>query len=425
MAKPSYVIQLTTEERCDLESLVRMGTVEARLYRRAKILLMKSDGISINRIAEKLDVTISTVRLCLEKYRTGGVNMALEDIKRSGRTPEIAEDAKLWVINIACQNPTSFGLSSELWYPASLTRYVNSTAEEAGFPRLSTVSVTTVRKILKAANLEPHKVVYYCEKRDPDFDAKMHDVLVIYKQLELNFDKNGELLARNETVPFTHTLSYDEKPGIQAISCTGEDKLPLPNTDNAGTVKRDYEYIRLGTVSLLAAIDLLTGKAIPHISDTHASFDFICFLKKLDEEYPKHDTIRLILDNHSAHTSAETQEYLNTVPGRFEFVFTPTHGSWLNMIEAFFSKMTRQTLKGIRVNSKEELISRILLYFDEINSMPVPYRWKYKMDSIDLSKEDVSQIACDVVNAKTATVKYKKAPAPRCRQSNAKETLNV
>ncbi len=425
MPKPSYVIQLTTEERCDLESLIRMGTVEARVYRRAKILLMKSDGISINRIAEKLDVTISTVRLCLEKYRTGGVDMALEDIKRSGRTPEIAEDAKLWVINIACQKPTSLGQSAELWYPANLTRYVNAMAEKAGFPRLSTVSVTTVRKILKGANLEPHKVVYYCERRDPDFDSKMHDILVIYKQLELNFDQDGELIARDETVPFTHTLSYDEKPGIQAISCTSDDKLPIPNMDNAGTVKRDYEYIRLGTISLLAAIDLLTGKAFPHISDTHASADFINFLKKLDAEYPKQDKIRLILDNHSAHTSAETQEYLNTVPGRFEFVFTPTHGSWLNMIEAFFSKMTRQTLKGIRVRSKEELISRILLYFDEINAIPVPYRWKYKMDSIDLSKEDVTGIACDVVNAKAATVQYKKAPLQRNRRAKSNDELDV
>ena len=143
----------------------------------------------------------------------------------------------------------------------------------------------------------------------------------------------------------------------------------------------------------------------------------------LDNEYPKQDKIRLILDNHSAHTSVETQEYLNTVPGRFEFVFTPTHGSWLNMIEAFFSKMTRQTLKGIRVKSKDELISRILQYFDEINAIPVPYRWKYKMDSIDLSKEDVTGIACDVVNAKAATVQYKKAPLQRNRRTKSNDEL--
>ena len=111
------------------------------------------------------------------------------------------------------------------------------------------------------------------------------------------------------------------------------------------------------------------------------------FLKKLDEKYPKGDMIRIILDNHSAHTSKETQEYLNTVSGRFEFVFTPKHGSWLNMIEGFFSKMTKQMLGGIRVESKKELEDRIYRYFDEINKEPVPYKWTYKMDTIDLLKK--------------------------------------
>ncbi len=126
------------------------------------------------------------------------------------------------------------------------------------------------------------------------------------------------------------------------------------------------------------------------------------FLKKLDEKYPKGDMIRIILDNHSAHTSKETQEYLNTVSGRFEFVFTPKHGSWLNMIEGFFSKMTKQMLGGIRVESKKELEDRIYRYFDEINKEPVPYKWTYKMDTIDLSQEDIDSIVYEVVNEKAA-----------------------
>ena len=136
-------------------------------------------------------------------------------------------------------------------------------------------------------------------------------------------------------------------------------------------------------MSLLAAIDLLTGEAIPLVSDTHKSADFIEFLKILDKKYPSQDKIRIILDNHSAHTSKETKNFLATMPeGRFEFVFTPKHGSWLNMIESFFSKMTKQMLRGIRVSSKQELIDRIYLYFQEINKEPVVYHWKYKMDEI-------------------------------------------
>lgn len=163
-------------------------------------------------------------------------------------------------------------------------------------------------------------------------------------------------------------------------------------------------------LSLLAAIDLLSGEAIPLVSETHKSSDFVTFLKKLDEKYPKGDIIRIILDNHSAHTSKETQEYLNTVSGHFEFVFTPKHGSWLNMIEGFFSKMTKQMLGGIRVESKKELEDRIYRYFDEINKEPVPYKWTYKMDTIDLSKEDIDSIVYEVVNAKAASAENKKAP---------------
>lgn len=234
---------------------------------------------------------------------------------------------------------------------------------------MATASVSSIRKILREAQLNPHKITYYCEKRDPDFDKKMHDVLVIYKQLEFRFDQNGKFIPFAADEEVVHTLSYDEKPGIQAIATTSEDKLPVPDTEKTSTIMRDYEYKRLGTLSLLAAIDLLTGEAIPIVSETHKSSDFVRFLDVLNDKYPKGDKIRLILDNHSAHTSRETQEYLNEIPGRFEFVFTPTHGSWLNMVEGFFSKMTRQMLTGIRAGSKEELEKRTYKYFEEVNAI--------------------------------------------------------
>lgn len=107
------------------------------------------------------------------------------------------------------------------------------------------------------------------------------------------------------------------------------------------------------------------------------------FLKLLDSKYPKEDKIRLVLDNLKVHTSDETRKYLETIPGRFEFVFTPKHGSWLNLIEGFFSKITRQMLKGIRVKTKDELVQRIYQYFEEVNSEPVVYHWKYKLEELD------------------------------------------
>lgn len=208
----------------------------------------------------------------------------------------------------------------------------------------------------------------------------MHDVLLVYKQVEMQFDENGGIMIP-EDGHMTHTLSYDEKPGIQAVANKYQDYDP---TVEHGFVRRNHEYVRMGTLSLLAGIDLLTGGAIPLVSETHKSADFVEFLKLLDAKYPKGDTIRLILDDHSAHKSKGTKHFLGTLPeGRFVFVFTPTHTSWLNMIESFFSKMTMQMLKGIRVNSKKELSERIYLYFDEINAEPIVYHWTYKMDEIN------------------------------------------
>lgn len=351
----------------------------------------------------------------------------MEDGKGRGRRIEITDDAKAWVINIACQKPSAFGLPAELWYPLSLTRYINSVAGQEGYPRMATASEFSIRRILRKAMLNPHKVTYYCEKRDPDFEKKMHDVLVIYKQVELHFDANGNLIPFAGEEEPVHTLSYDGKPGIQAIATTSEDRLPVANTEKMSTVQRDYEYKRLGTLSLLAAIGLLTGEVIPLVGNTHKSSDFVTFLKLLDEKYPKGDKIRLILDNHSAHISRETQEYLNTAAGRFEFVLTPTHGSWLNMVEGFFSKMTRQMLSGIRVSSKEELKERILKYFEEINGVPVPYKWKYRLDTIDLPEEDIGTIVYEVVNAKAASPENqgKRAPKARTRKLGNQITTNT
>lgn len=382
MGRKSTVIELTSADREYLELQTRARTIQAQTVNRARILLLKADGHSIDDIADKVGMNRKSVMLCLSKFKEGGIEYALFDAPGRGRNPEITDEEKAWIINIACQRPADFGYAAETWTYAKLTSHINKTAEAAGHVRLSTIHKSTVHTILSEADIKPHKITYYCENRDPDFDSKMHNVLLVYKQLQMQFDESGNLIPF-EGMP-VHVLSYDEKPGLQAIATTSEDLRP---DENHPTISRDYEYRRLGTVSLLAAIDLQTGEAIPLVRDKHSSKEYIEFLKLLDEKYPKGDKIRLVLDNLKVHTSNETRRYLATIPGRFEFVFTPKHGSWLNMVEGFFSKTTRQMLRGIRVKTKDELVSRIYQYFSEINEGPVVFHWKYNLDDIDVSEE--------------------------------------
>jgi transposase len=249
----------------------------------------------------------------------------------------------------------------------------------AGHPSLVELSRSKLHRILTQGEIQPHKIRYYVERRDPEFELKMVTVLHVYKEVEI---VNAGLAEGTLKEPAVVTISYDEKPGIQALATTAPDRPPKPNKFSSHL--RDSEYKRLGTVSLLAGVDLHTGRVTELVSDHHASADFIALLGKLHDSYPAHARIRLLLDNHSAHISKETQAWLNLHPQRFEFVFTPKHGSWLNIVETMFSKMARSMLRGIRVASKQELIDRIHQYFAEINADPVIFRWKYRMDEISI-----------------------------------------
>ncbi len=378
MAK-AHTLDISTSDYEYLQSLCRCRTTQAQIVDRAKILIYKAQGESNQAIADRIDVNINTVKLCLSKYKNGGIEEALHDSRRKGRPAEITDDAVAWIIDIARQRPADLGYSQEMWTLKNLHQHIQEHADEAGYPRLSTMTKPMLQKILCRSEVKPFKIKYYCEKRDPDLGQKMHDVLLVYKQVSMQFDENGNILIPEGGL-MVHTVSCDEKPGIQAVATTGEDLRPTAET---GCVYLDAEYRRLGTLSLLAGIDLLTGIVVPVVSETNKSPDFINLLKKLDSMYPEGDVIRIICDNHSAYKSKETRNYLASCPqGRLVFVFTPKHGSWLNLVEGFFSKMTKQMLRGIRVKSKQELEERIYLYFEEVNQEPIVYHWTYKMDEI-------------------------------------------
>jgi transposase len=368
---------LPAEDRACLETIRRSRTEERRRTVRAAILLDAADGMTDKANAAARHVNRNTVVLCLRKYLGFGLEAALGELPRSGKPRKVSDDAIAWIQNLACQKPKDLGYAQELWTYRLLTAHVRREATAAGYGELSRLSRSKLHRVLAQGELKPHKVRYYVERRDPEFDQKMAAVLHVYKEVEI---VNQGLVTGTISEPATVTVSYDEKPGIQALGVTTPDRPPVPGTHASHL--RDYEYKRLGTVSLLAGLDLHTGKVTEIVNNTHKSSDFIEFLTKLDAAYPATQTLRLILDNHSAHISRETQRYLATRPQRFHFVFIPKHGSWLNLVENLFSKMTRTMLREIRVGTKKELVDRIHLYFEEVNATPVVFRWKYKMDDL-------------------------------------------
>ena len=362
-------LTLAPEQRKTLEELAASRTAPAREVERAKVLLGYAAGTSITELQRQLGFSRPMIYRCVDKALAAGVQMGLKDKYHRPHEPEITDAAKAWVVNVACTKPKDHGLAAELWTISALASFVSEGARAAGFDRLANAGKSTVWRILNENDIKPHKIRYYLEKRDPEFDRKMQEVLMVYRDVSI-YSEGAVHDARPNAI---YTVSVDEKPGVQAIGLTAPDLPPVPG--KAQAVGRDYEYVRRGTVSILAGIDLHSGQIFANVEDRHRSVEFIALLKRLDEHYPQEAIIRVVLDNHSAHISKETTAYLATRPGRFEYVHTPKHGSWLNLIECAFSKMARTFLRHIRVKSVDELKERILKGIAEFNATPVVFRW--------------------------------------------------
>jgi transposase len=477
-------LSLTEDERDKLKQLVSSRTSPAHHIERASIFLYYADELSVAKIASELKLDRGKIYRCINKAFAVGVEKALDDLPRSGRSSVITPEATLWILSLACQAPKELGYSHERWTTDLLAQHAREECVKTGHPSVIKLAQGTVVKLLNKFEIKPHKVKYYLEVRDPDFDRKMVEVLKVYKLAELltlnkelmvpldeheavgegqpalpkkkkskktGKEKPSKLLTRlaefikkqqseeatgadskvvceTEQKPETDSnlvvdesadeatttttpsgkepqtmsidellklaencnshkqplsvavLSYDEKPGIQAIKNKAPDLPPVPRQYSCQG--RDYEYVRCGTLSLLAGTDLVSGNVHAMARERHRSSEFVDYLKMLDGLYPKNMKLVILLDNHSAHKSKETQKYLEIVPDRFLFVFTPVHASWLNIIESFFSKMARSVLRGMRVSSLEDLRKRLLQYIKEVNQHPVVFRWRYGLELI-------------------------------------------
>jgi len=371
-------VAMTDEEVARLMAISRSRTEPASRVERAQMLLAYREKPSFFAVGQRLGVHHQTVQRCIERALAYGPLMALDDRPRPGKEPTITPEAKAWLVSLACRKAKELGYPHELWTTRLLARHAREHGAAAGHECLANLVQGTVCKILGQEEVKPHKVRYYLERRDAEFEQKMAEVLCVYREVQIL--KKAAAKAKKAKKPGKPVtiVSYDEKPGIQAIATTAPDLPPVPGT--YATFARDYEYKRHGTLSLLAGIDLLTGKVHALVKERHRSREFIEFLKLLDAAYPASTAIKLILDNHSAHISRETQAWLAAQPaGRFEFTFTPKHGSWLNLIEGFFSKFARSVLRHIRVASKQELKERIMAGIEDVNRYPVIHTWSYKL----------------------------------------------
>jgi transposase len=362
------------EDLLRLTTVARSRTEPASRVERARMLLAYRDDPSFFAVGRAFGVHHQTVQRCVERAVAYGPLAALEDRPRPGKEPTITAEAKAWLVDLACRKAKELGYPHELWTTRLLARHAREHGPAAGHACFANLAQGTVCKILNKQEVKPHKVRYYLERRDAEFEDKMAEVLCVYREVAIL----KAATASKTPVETVAVVSYDEKPGIQAIATTAPDLPPKPGAHP--TFARDHEYKRHGTLSLLAGIDLLTGKVHALVKDRHRSREFVEFLKLLDAAYPAHTAIKLILDNHSAHISKETKAWLAAQPaGRFEFTFTPKHGSWLNLIEGFFSKLARSVLRHIRVASKQELKERIMAAIDDVNRHPVVHTWSYKL----------------------------------------------
>ena len=366
------VLPLTAADYSLLSTLAQARTAPRHHAERAGIVLQLATGRSVREAATRLALNRQRVRRCARRAAAVGAIRALDDLPRSGRPRQITLAARLWLVGQACAPPKALGYPHELWTLRLLAGHARRLGSAAGHPCLAALVPSTVRAILQEQEVRPHKVRYYLERRDPAFDERLAAVVEVYRAAQ----------QLQDVAPERHRvaiLSYDEKPGLQAIAPTAPDRPP--QRGRHPTVQRDHEYKRLGTVTLSAAVDLVSGVVHHALTQRHRSCEFVAFLRRLDASYPAEWRIRLLLDNHSAHRSRETRRFLARCPGRFELVFTPKHASWLNYVETFFSKMARSVLRHIRVVSRQELCERITAFIHACNDAPVVPKWSYGLDT--------------------------------------------
>lgn len=361
-------LKVTVEELESLQQISRSPQTELREAVRAGILLRYHTGESITSIARSVRMTRKSVAKWITRALAVGATAALKDAYHRPKGPVITEQASAWVVSLACLKPKDLGYAAELWTRSALAQHVRTHAVLAGHPSLAKAAKATIQRILAKQELRPEQIRHYRERRDPQFDEKIKNILLVYKTVTLQNEGGGS--GANPSLTLTRNLP--RTVSLEVASSAHD----LPSSPvSIPAVERDHEHEPLDACSILAALDLQDGHIIGRVERRHRSSEFIALLQDLDAYYPPECTIRIILDNHAAHSSKETYAYLETRPNRFRYVLMPKHGFWLNIVETLFGKMARTFLNHLRVYTWEELRACILLGIAQINAAPALHRW--------------------------------------------------
>jgi len=335
---------LTADERAELEGWARRRTSAAGLAMRSRIVLAAADGGTNTELAERLGLAITTVRRWRNRFVVDRLDGLLDE-PRPGR-PRVVGDEKIAELITATLEST----------PSDATHWsTRSMAQHLG------LSQSMVSRVWRAFGLAPHKQDSWKLSKDPLFVEKVRDVVGLY------LDPPERAVV----------LCVDEKTQIQALNRTAPVFPMLPGTP----ARASHDYVRHGTSSLYAALDLSTGKVIGSLHARHRSQEFLAFLKKIDAEVPADLDCHVVLDNASTHKTPAVKRWLTSHP-RFVLHFTPTSSSWLNLVERWFSELTTKKLRRGTHTSVRQLNADIRTWIDTWNDNPRPYVWTKTADQI-------------------------------------------
>jgi transposase len=337
-------LKLRPGDRAVLESWMRSGTVEARMARRARIVLLAADGVSNREIGVLVDLHYNQVGLWRSRYAQFGL-AGLADEERPGRPCVYDHDDVLLLVKTVTEPP-----------PAGATRWTMEALAEAMAAHGVPISASQVWRICKALDLKPWQVESWMTSHDPEFWAKAGDVCGLY----LNPPENAVV------------WSVDEKSGIQAKSRVNPTRPAVPGVP----VRQEFEYRRHGTAVLFAGLKVHEGTVAGWVTDSTRSDNFVAFLADLVDQTPAGLDLHCIVDNLSAHSTPKVVEFLGEYP-HVHLHYTPTHASWLNQVELFFSILERRLLRRGEFTSVDDLARRIIEFIKDYNRRAAPFRWTY------------------------------------------------